>query len=323
MKWSLCALVLGFLIDVLLGDPHSSFHPVVWIGKLISVLEKSLRRLFPQSVKGENLAGGILWVLVVLISTAVPVGLLWLCHWVSPWLRLAVESIMCWQILATKSLRDESMKVYYALKTGDIEKSRYAVSMIVGRDTARLDEAGVTRAAVETVAENTSDGVLAPMICLAIGGAPLGFFYKAVNTMDSMLGYVEPPYKNIGLVPAKMDDVVNFIPARLSALLMLAAGALLKLDVKNGWRIFRRDRFNHASPNSAQTESVCAGLLGLRLAGDAWYHGVLHEKPYIGDETRPICHEDIPLVGKLLYVTAILSLILFAVIKVLILLVWS
>lgn len=323
MKWSLCALVLGFLIDLILGDPHSVPHPVVWIGKLISVLEKSLRRLFPKSTKGENLAGGVLWVLVVLVSTAVPVGLLWLCHWISPWLRLAVESIMCWQILATKSLRDESMKVYHALKTGDLEQSRYAVSMIVGRDTMRLDDAGVTRAAVETVAENTSDGVVAPLIFLAIGGAPLGFFYKAINTMDSMLGYVEPPYKNIGLVPAKMDDVVNFIPSRLSALLMLLAGTLLKLDVKNGWYIFKRDRFNHASPNSAQTESACAGLLGLRLAGDAWYHGVRHEKPYIGDEKRPICHEDIPLTGKLLYVTATLSLILFAVIKVMVLLIWS
>ena len=323
MKWSLCALVLGFVLDLILGDPHSVPHPVVGIGKLISVLEKFLRRLFPKNTKGENLAGGVLWILVVVVSTAVPAGLLWLCHWISPWLRLAVESIMCWQILAAKSLRDESMKVYRALKTGDIEKSRYAVSMIVGRDTASLDDAGVTRAAVETVAENTSDGVVAPLIFLVIGGAPLGFFYKAVNTMDSMLGYVEPPYKNIGLVPAKMDDVVNFIPSRLSALLMLAAGALMKLDVKNGWYIFKRDRFNHASPNSAQTESVCAGLMGLRLAGDAWYHGVLHKKPYIGDEKRPICHEDIPLAGKLLYVTAILSLILFAVLKVLILLVWS
>lgn len=323
MKWSLCSLIFGFILDLVLGDPHSVPHPVVWIGKLISALEKSLRRLFPKGVKGENLAGGVLWVLTVLISTAVPLGLLWLCHWVSPWLHLAVESIMCWQILATKSLRDESGKVYLALKTGDLEQSRYAVSMIVGRDTTRLDADGVTRAAVETVAENTSDGVVAPLIFLAIGGAPLGFFYKAINTMDSMLGYMEPPYKNIGLVPAKMDDVVNFVPARLSALLMLAAGALLKLDVKNGWRIFRRDRFNHASPNSAQTESVCAGLLGLRLAGNAWYHGVLHEKPYIGDEKRPICYEDIPLAGKLLYATAALSLMLFTVIKALILLAWS
>ena len=322
MTWSLCALVLGFIIDLFLGDPHGMPHPVVGIGKLISALEKALRRVFPKTKRGENIAGGILWLIVVVVSTALPIALLWLCHWISPWLRLAVESIMCWQILATKSLRDESMKVYAALKTGDIEKARYAVSMIVGRDTQRLDDAGVTRAAVETVAENTSDGVVAPLLFLAIGGAPLGFFYKAVNTMDSMLGYVESPYKNIGLVPAKMDDLMNFIPSRLSALLMLAAGAVMKLDVKNGWRIFKRDRFNHASPNSAQTESVCAGLLGLRLAGDAWYHGVLHEKPYIGDEKRPICHEDIPLAGKLLYVTAALSLVLFAGIKVLVLLFW-
>ena len=168
---------------------------------------------------------------------------------------------MCGQILAAKSLRDESMKVYAALKHGSLDEARQAVSMIVGRDVARLDARGVMRAAVETVAENTSDGVIAPMLFLVIGGAPLGFFYKAVNTMDSMLGYVEPPYKDIGLVPARMDDVFNFIPARLSALLMLAAGALLQLDVKNGWRIFRRDRYKHASPNSAQTESVCAGLL--------------------------------------------------------------
>lgn len=323
MIWSLCALILGFILDLFLGDPHSIPHPVVFIGKLISALEKLLRCVFPKTKRGENIAGGVLWLIVVMVSAIIPLFLLWLCHWISPWLRLVVESIMCWQILATKSLRDESMKVYHALKTGDIEKSRYTVSMIVGRDTQRLDDAGVTRAAVETVAENTSDGVVAPLLFLAIGGAPLGFFYKAVNTMDSMLGYVEPPYKNIGMVGAKMDDVMNYIPARLSALLMLAAGALMKLEVKQGWHIFRRDRYNHASPNSAQTESVCAGLMGLRLAGDAWYHGVLHKKPYIGDEKRPICHEDIPLAGKLLYVTAVLSLILFAVVKVLILLLWS
>lgn len=323
MMWSLCALILGFIIDLFLGDPHSIPHPVVLIGKLISALEKILRRVFPKTQRGENAAGAVLWLIVVVISTALPIALLWLCHWISPWLRLAVESIMCWQILATKSLRDESMKVYHALKSGDIEQSKYAVSMIVGRDTQSLDDVGVTRAAVETVAENTSDGVIAPLLFLAIGGAPLGFFYKAVNTMDSMLGYVEPPYKNIGLVPAKMDDVINFIPARLSALLILAAGALMKLDVKNGWRIFKRDRFNHASPNSAQTESVCAGLMGLRLAGDAWYHGVLHKKPYIGDEKRPIQHEDIPLSGTLLYVSASLSLVFFAVIKILILMLWS
>ena len=310
MKWSLLALIFGFCIDLLLGDPQGFPHPVVLIGRLISSLERLLRTWFPKTPAGERTAGGILWLLVAAASTAVPALLLWLCRRISPWLALAVESLMCWQILAAKSLRDESMKVYAALETGDLERSRQAVSMIVGRDTAALDDAGVTRAAVETVAENTSDGVVAPMLFLALGGGPLGFFYKAVNTMDSMLGYVEPPYKNIGLVPAKMDDVMNFLPSRLSALLMIAAGFLLGLDGKNGWRIFRRDRFNHASPNSAQTESVCAGLLGVRLAGDAWYHGVLHKKQYIGDTTREIDHRDIPLTCRLMYLTAFLTFLL-------------
>lgn len=321
MMWSVYALFIGFIIDLIVGDPHSIPHPVIFIGKLISAIEKVVRKIFPKTVRGENVAGGVLWLLVVVISTAVPALLLWVCYGIHVWLGLAIESIMCWQILATKSLKDESMKVYAALKTGNIEKSRYAVSMIVGRDTENLDDKAVARAAVETVAENTSDGIVAPLIFLAIGGAPLGFFYKAVNTMDSMLGYVEMPYKNIGLVPAKMDDVMNFIPSRLSALIMLLAGWLLKLNVKNGWKVFRRDRFNHASPNSAQTESVCAGLLGLRLAGDAWYHGELHKKKFIGDALREIEYEDIQRACRLLYVTAVLSLILFCGLKLLFLVV--
>ena len=313
--YSLLAVVLGFGIDLIVGDPHSIPHPVIFIGKLISTMEKLVRKIFPKTIKGENFAGGVLWLVVVAISVTVPALLLWLCYGIHVWLGLAIESIMCWQILATKSLKDESMKVHAALKTGNIEKSRYAVSMIVGRDTENLDDKAVARAAVETVAENTSDGIVAPLMFLCLGGAPLGFFYKAVNTMDSMLGYVEMPYKNIGLVPAKMDDVMNVIPSRLSALIMLLAGWLLKLNVKNGWKVFRRDRFNHASPNSAQTESVCAGLLGLRLAGDAWYHGELHKKKFIGDALREIEYEDIQSACRLLYVTAVLSLILFCGLK--------
>ena len=316
----LIALVLGFCIDLLLGDPHSSLHPVVLIGKLISATEKAVRKLFPKTPRGENAAGAVLWLFAAAVSTAVPAGILWLAYRVNRFLGIGLESLMCWQILATKSLRDESMKVYRALLEGDPAKYRYAVSMIVGRDTAQLSDRAVARAAVETVAENTSDGIIAPMLFLAIGGAPLGFFYKAVNTMDSMLGYVEMPYKNIGLVPAKLDDVFNYIPARLSALLMLAAGALEGLDVRNGYRIWRRDRRNHASPNSAQTESVCAGLLGLQLAGDASYHGVLHKKPYIGDPLREIEYDDIPRACRLLYGTAILALVLFAGIRLLIVL---
>ena len=311
-------LLIGFGIDCVLGDPHSLPHPVAAIGHLISLLERLFRRLFPKTPGGERAAGACIWILTALIAAALPALLLWGCARVSVWLRLAVESVMCGQILAAKSLRDESMKVYAALKHGSLDEARQAVSMIVGRDVARLDARGVMRAAVETVAENTSDGVIAPMLFLAIGGAPLGFFYKAVNTMDSMLGYVEPPYKDIGLVPARMDDVFNFIPARLSALFLLAAGAILGLDAKNGWRIFRRDRYRHASPNSAQTESVCAGLLDVRLAGDAWYHGVLHKKEYIGDALRQIGHEDIPRACRLMYGTTLLALLLGCAVRLLI-----
>ena len=300
MKWSLFALLIGFGIDLIVGDPHGLPHPVVGIGKLISLLERRFRALFRKAARGELFAGAWLWLCAVLVSAGVPGGL---------------ETVMCWQVLAVRSLREESMRVYAALQTGSLSAAQQAVSMIVGRDTARLDAAGVTRAAVETVAENTSDGVIAPLLYLALGGAPLGFFYKGVNTMDSMLGYVEPPYKNIGLVPAKADDVLNFIPARLSALFLLAAGAILGLDAKNGWRIFRRDRYRHASPNSAQTESVCAGLLGLRLAGDAWYHGVLHKKPYIGDERRAIEPDDIPRACRLMTAAAILALLACAGVK--------
>lgn len=318
MKWSLFALLIGFGIDLIVGDPHGLPHPVVGIGKLISLLERRFRALFPKTERGEIFAGACIWLCTVLVSAGLPALILYGAQRVSVYLRLALESVMCWQVLAVRSLREESMRVYAALQTGSLSAAQQAVSMIVGRDTARLDAAGVTRAAVETVAENTSDGVIAPLLYLALGGAPLGFFYKAVNTMDSMLGYVEPPYKDIGLVPAKADDIANYLPARISALLMLAAGGLLRMDVKNGWKIFRRDRYKHASPNSAQTESVCAGLLDVRLAGDAWYHGVLHKKEYIGDALRQIEHEDIPRACRLMYGTTLLALLLGCAVRLLI-----
>ena len=256
--WSLAALVIGFCIDLLVGDPHGFPHPVVLIGKCISVLERGLRCICPKTPSGERAAGAILWGTVVIVSTAVPALLLWLSGLVSQWLRLALESVMCWQILAVKSLRDESMKVYDALESGDLAASRHAVSMIVGRDTDRLDDAAVTRAAVETVAENTSDGVVAPLLFLAIGGAPLGFFYKAVNTMDSMVGYKNEKYRYFGTCAARLDDAANFIPARLSALFMTAAAFLAGYDGKNAWRILKRDRKKHKSPNAAHTEAVMA-----------------------------------------------------------------
>ena len=319
MSWSLAALFAGFCIDCALGDPHGLPHPVVGMGRLISSLERRRRLTCPKTARGEICAGALLWLIVVLASTAIPAALLWACQQVSPWLRFAAESLMCWQILAVKSLRVEAMLVYRALQTGSLEQAQYAVSRIVGRDTARLDRAGVIKAAVETVAENTSDGVIAPMLFLAVGGAPLGFFYKAVNTMDSMLGYVDPPYQNIGLVPAKMDDIMNYVPARLSALLLLAAGVLLGMDGKAGWRMFRRDRYRHASPNSGQTEAACAGLMHIQLGGDAWYHGVLHQKPSIGDPIRAVEAEDIPRVCRLMTAASLLSLLLLGAVKYLLL----
>ena len=318
MLFSLIALLIGFVADLFLGDPRSIPHPVILIGKLISFLDKNLRRIFPKSILGENLAGLVLWIIVCAVSFGIPWGILKLAGLISPWLRLILESVMCWRILAAKSLKTESMKVYDALKSGGVEEGRKAVSMIVGRDTESLDETGVIKATVETIAENSSDGVVAPMFFAVIGGAPLGMLYKAVNTMDSMLGYVEMPYKNIGLVPAKMDDVFNFIPARLSAFFMLGAGWLMRLDVRNGWQIFRRDRYKHASPNSAQTESCCAGLLQVRLAGDARYHGVLHKKEYIGDDLRPVVLDDIPLTCDLMYYMSVLALVAMGLIKVIV-----
>ena len=323
MSWGishLLALLIGFCLDLLLGDPHWAPHPVRAIGALIAGLEKLLRRLLPKSPSGE-LAGGVALVLLTLaIPTGLTVLLLWACNLVSPWLALAVESLLSYQLLATKSLAAESRKVYDALKTGDLDKARYAVSMIVGRDTASLDEAGVARAAVETVAENASDGVIAPLIFLAIGGAPLGMFYKAANTMDSMVGYKNDKYLYFGRAAARFDDILNFFPARIAGVLMCLGSTAAGYDGKNAWRVFKRDRKKHKSPNSAHTEAACAGALQLRLAGPNFYFGKLVEKPYIGDDQRPIEALDILRSGRILYATAFFALLLFCGVPLLILL---
>ena len=216
---------------------------------------------------------------------------------------------MCYQILAVKSLKTESMKVYAELKRGSLAGARQKVSMIVGRDTEDLSEEQVAKAAVETVAENTSDGTVAPLLFMAVGGAPLGFLYKGINTLDSMVGYKNEVYLFFGRFSAKLDDAANFIPARVSAFLMIGASVLLGMDFRNAWRIFRRDRFNHASPNSAQTEAVCAGALDIQLAGDAYYFGKLYPKKTIGDRLRAIRYEDIASANRLLYGTAALCLL--------------
>lgn len=256
--------------------------------------------------KHDRRNGSILVILVLVATTGMTAFLLALSYRIHPYLGVLVETIMTYQILATKCLQVESMKVYHSLKYEGLEEARKSVSMIVGRDTQNLSEAGVAKAAIETVAENTSDGVIAPMIYTAIFGPILGFFYKAVNTMDSMIGYKNEKYLYFGRTAAKLDDAVNYIPARISAWLMILAALLggKDFDAKRAYRIHKRDRYNHASPNSAQTESVCAGALGIRLAGDASYFGKLVKKPYIGDACREVSPEDIRRVNRLMYLTA-------------------
>jgi adenosylcobinamide-phosphate synthase len=301
---SLLAVAAGFFLDLLLGDPENLWHPVRAIGWLISKSEAVLRRLFPKTPRGELAGGVVLAVFVPAVCFAAPFFLLRLLGAVHPLLSFAAESILCWQALAVKSMKTESMRVCRALTGKDLPGARRAVSRIVGRDTAALDEAEVIRAAVETVAENTGDGVIAPLLFLFCGGAPLGFLYKAVNTMDSMVGYRNERYLYFGRAAARLDDAANFIPARVSALLMIAAAFLLRYDGKNAARIFRRDRYRHLSPNSAQTESVCAGALGLRLGGDSFYFGRLCHKPTLGDALRTPEPEDIVRADRLLYVSA-------------------
>ena len=313
------AVLLGGILDLVFGDPHGLYHPVQLIGKFITFFEKLFRKIFPSGKTGERTAGVLTALCVMAVSTLIPVVLLKLFYHVNFWLGFAVETFWCYQILAARSLRDESMKVYREVKTGDLGRARKAVSMIVGRDTEKLDMTGVTKAAVETVAENASDGVVAPLIFLMIGGAAGGFFYKSVNTMDSMIGYVNDRYRWFGTFAARLDDVLNFIPARISGLLMVLAAQICGNDGKNAMKIFKRDRRKHASPNSAHTEAAMAGALDIRLAGDAWYFGELHRKPYIGDPIREIVPEDIPRANRIMYGTAVLAFLLSAAVRVMIL----
>jgi len=304
------SLLAGFILDCLIGDPEKLPHPVRGIGRLISALETKLRRETDSSEKQRG-KGTILVILVVFLTVFLTGVLLKAAYFVHPFLGLLLESILCAQALAARNLRDASMKVYYALKAGDLEQARTAVSMIVGRDTAVLDQTGITKAAVETVAENTSDGVTAPLFYLALGGPVAGMAYKAINTMDSMLGYRNQKYQYFGTAAARLDDVVNLLPSRISGILMVPAAALCGLDAAGAWRIFRRDRKKHASPNSAQTESACAGALQVKLAGDAVYFGKVVHKHEIGDDVKKIETEDIRRANRLMYTTTVVSLLLF------------
>ncbi len=313
----LYAAIGGFLLDLLLGDPPwlTPVHPVVLMGRGIRALEKWLRKLFPGTKNGELLAGMLLTVLLSAGTWALCTVILRLLDRVSPGLAFMAETVWCWQALAVRDLRVEAMRVQTALEKEDIRSARQAVSRIVGRDTENLTQDGVARAAVETVAENFSDGVIAPLLWMMAGGAPLAMCYKAVNTMDSMLGYKNERYLYFGRASAKLDDAANYIPARLAALLLIAAAGMTGENGKAALRIWRRDRRKHASPNSAQCEAAMAGALGLRLCGPASYFGERHEKPWIGDAVRSIVPGDIRRACRLEYAGSILGMLLLGSIR--------
>lgn len=294
-KFHWTALLFGCLLDWILGDPYHLPHPVRLMGRMITGMEKGLRARF----KGrERMAGLVLTCSMCFLWSFVP----WLVlktirdlampdFWV---ISMALETLVCYEMLAAKSLWRESMKVCKCLEQGDREEARNHVSMIVGRDTSFLDEEGIARAAVETVAENASDGVVAPFLFMMVFGPAGGMLYKAVNTMDSMLGYKNEKYLVFGRAAAKLDDLLNFIPARLTGCLMIVTAWIWPgMDGRKSAQIFLRDRKKHASPNSAHGEAACAGALHLQLAGDTWYFGVLHKKEYIGEDERKIEPGDI------------------------------
>lgn len=306
-------LLPAILLDLILGDPHWMPHPVRWMGAMIAGLENVLRGLLPKTPVGERLGGILMALLVGGTFCGGSALLLWGLALISPWLAWGVEVWLTYQLLAARALERESMAVYPCLIGGDLPAARTAVSRIVGRDTQSLDEAGVAKAAVETVAENTCDGVVAPLIFLWLGGLPLGMLYKAVSTMDSMVGYRNARYQFFGWAGARLDDLFNLIPARLAGLSMcLAAAVLPGYSGRGALRVFLRDRKQHKSPNSAHTEAACAGALGIQLAGDASYGGKLVKKPTLGDPLRPVEPQDIPRACRLMYADALVVLALLA-----------
>lgn len=307
----LTAIIAGFILDLIFGDPRWLPHPICLIGKLIGFLENTFRPRLAPSKNALLLGGAGMAVIVLLLCYAVPLLLLSAAGMFSPHLAFALETFMYYQIFATKSLRDASMEVHDALAANDLAEARVKLSWIVGRDTQALDEEEIIKGAVETVAENTADGVIAPMFYMFLGGAPLAFLYKGINTMDSMVGYKNEKFLYFGRCAAKLDDVANLIPARITGLAMIAAAFLAGLDGAGAWKIFWRDRYHHLSPNSAMTEAAAAGALHVQLGGDHFYFGKLVHKETIGDDLRPVRADDIKKTNKLLYLTAALCLLCF------------
>lgn len=313
----LTAAVCGFVLDLIVGDPPclTSVHPVVLMGHCISFLEKLLRKWFPKTPRGERAAGTVLSVILPCSVLFLCAALLHLLNRLWPTAAFVLELIWCWQALAVKNLRDEAMRVFRALQNGSLEDARRAVSRIVGRDTDTLSRTQVCCAAIETVAENFSDGIAAPLFYMLLGGAPLALCYKAVNTMDSMLGYKTPRYRWFGRAAAKLDDAANYLPSRIAALFLIAVAAPCGQSTHGAFRIWRRDRRMHESPNSGQCEAAVAGALGVRLCGPASYFGELHNKPFIGDDIRSAVPEDIRRTCRMEAAGSVLALFCFSLVR--------
>ncbi|MFQ9247830.1 MAG: adenosylcobinamide-phosphate synthase CbiB [Clostridium paraputrificum] len=294
---------IGLVLDFIIGDPNNPFHPVRIIGSLGIKLENITRRVF----KNLKISGFVTWLGVILITFLVNSLIVRLAFSISNIFGIIIEGILLYFCISSKGLKVEGLKVIKVLESGDIEGARKQLSYIVGRDTKVLDEEGIIRAVIETVAENTSDGIIAPLLFGALGGAPLAMTYKAVNTCDSMFGYKNDKYIDFGFVPAKMDDLFNYIPARLTGYLVIFAAFILGLDYKNSYRIYKRDRYNHTSPNSAHPESAVAGALGIRLGGANYYFGKIVEKPTIGDKNKVIEISDLYKTNNILLVVTLLG----------------
>lgn len=310
---TLLSWFIAFLLDWRLGDPEHWPHPIRWIGHAIRKTETVIRR-HCQSRTALRLGGMVLWIVVVGGTWLISYALLTLAFYLATPLGWILVIWMTYTTLATRCLQDAAMRVYHALKAGDLIESREKLSWIVGRDTRELTPPQITRAVTETVAENTVDGVIAPLFFLLLGGAPLAMAYKAVNTLDSMVGYKNDKYGDIGMFSARADDVANYIPARLSWLLFTFAAWVLKYRYRAAFHIGLRDHANHRSPNSGWSESTVAGALGVRLGGPNTYFGQLVDKPWLGDDTRDIQAEDILSTIRLMWVTSLAALVLFAAI---------
>ncbi len=306
----------ALILDLIIGDPQYSFHPIRLVGKLIEWVEGKIRPHFKECNQSLFQGGVITVVIVIAVCLVVVHNIIRLAYIINPTIGWIVQALICYVCLSTGSLKSESMKVYKPLQAGDVEGGRKAVSMIVGRDTTSLDEKGITKATVETIAENTADGVIGPLFYMIFFGAVGGFVYKAINTMDSMLGYKNDKYLYFGRAAAKLDDIANYIPARLAAVFMIIASGIAGFDSDNAVKIYKRDKNNHQSPNSAHTEAVCAGALNIQLAGNAYYFGKLCEKPTIGDTNRPVTIEDIPRANKLMIYSSVVSAVILLAVDV-------